>query len=68
MASITLLESFLDKIPQLSSRRALEVAAGDARLSKDLLRTRFKAIDCFDQCPIAVKKMEKLKESYEMVK
>ncbi len=58
--SVALLEPFLARFPLLEYHRALEVAAGDARLSRDLLRFRYRAIDCFDQCPVAVKKMERL--------
>ena len=44
------------------------MAAGDARLSRNLLSKMFKLIDCFDQCPKAVKKIEKLKLSYDVIK
>ena len=42
--------------------RALEVAAGDGQASRDLLQDYFQAIDCFDQCPNAVHKLEALQE------
>lgn len=62
--SIRVLEELLDSLPHIGHARALEVAAGDGQLSKDLLRHRFKEIDCFDQCPKAVKRLEQLQERY----
>ena len=32
----------------MKSNSALEVAAGDGRLTKDLLKDHFQRIDCFD--------------------
>ena len=67
-ASVTLLETLLDGLPKLDNGRALEVAAGNAQLTKDLLRMRFKEIDCFDQCPKGVQKIEKLQARYDVIK
>ena len=39
----------------MGTKRALEVAAGDGQASRDLLQNFFEAIDCFDQCPNAIK-------------
>lgn len=48
LGSITLLDTFIGQLSTFKKKNALEVAAGDARLSKDLLRTMFNNIDCFD--------------------
>jgi len=58
LESVKVLETLMDQLPSLSYERCLSVAEGDGRLIKDLLRFRFEAIDCFDHCPIAVKKLE----------
>ena len=42
------IEKLLDDLPNVGYRRALEVAAGDGLLSKDLLTRRIKAVDQFD--------------------
>jgi len=60
--SVKLLEVVFDKLHHIDRGRVLEVAAGDGRVSRDLLMTRFEAIDCFDQCPVAVKQLELLQE------
>jgi len=39
--SISLIEKFIGKLQTLNKVSALEVAAGDARLSKDLLVSKF---------------------------
>ena len=66
--AITLLDEFLQSMGSLGKQRALEVAAGDGQASKDLLQKFFEAIDCFDQCPIAVKKLEVLQDSIIKIK
>ena len=60
---IDLLETFLNQLEHLDYGRALEVAAGDGMLTKDLLKNRFNAIDCFDHCIIAVRKLEELQRN-----
>ena len=59
--SVRMLRGFLDRLDFLGSERAIEVAAGDGRVSRDLLKDYFEAIDCFDQCSLAVKTLEKLR-------
>lgn len=46
--SYQILGQFMDELQQLDKGRALEVAAGDGRTTKDLLRHRFEKVDCFD--------------------
>ena len=62
--SIKILQAFLDDLPHFDGERALEAAAGDGRVTKDLLVKRFDNVDCFDQCPKAVKLLEKLRAKY----
>ena len=61
-ASITHLKTFLAGIPSLNMNRALEVAAGDGQLTADLLGGLYKDVDCFDQCGVAVAKLEELRQ------
>ena len=56
--SISLLQKFIDGLDHMGTQRVLEVAAGDGQVARDLLKSYFSEIDCFDQCPIAVKKLE----------
>jgi len=65
--SIKLLEVVLDQLRHLDKGRVLEVAAGDGRVARDLLMNRFEAVDCFDQCPMAVKKLEELQKQHEII-
>jgi hypothetical protein len=62
-ASIKYLRSFLDGLAHLGRGRALEVAAGNGIVSRDLLQHKFECIDCFDQCPTALRKLEALRRS-----
>ena len=62
------LEGFLQALGYARSKspagRALEVAAGDGRVTRDLLVHYFGKIDCFDQDMGAVKKLEKLQRRH----
>ena len=49
----------LKKMHMHSRFRALDVAGGDARLTKGLLLEEYKIVDLFDQCPEGVKKAKK---------
>ena len=53
---ITILEGFIRSIDDLDDARALDVAAGDGRLTSSLLRRFFKEVDLFDQCKEANRK------------
>ena len=66
--SLKLLEKFIQDLAHLGTQSALEVAAGDGQATKDLLKDYFEEIDCFDQCPIAVKKLELLQKSIIEIK
>jgi len=66
-ASVQILGAFLDDLCYLDRARALEVAAGDGQVTMDLLKDRFQAIDCFDQCPIAVKKLEQIQDQHQLI-
>ena len=55
------IRAFLDEFDHIAHRRALEVAAGDGQVSRDILINRFEKVDCFDQCPVAIKKLEALR-------
>ena len=60
--SIEHIENLFDKLAEMGTGRALEVAAGDGQVSMDLLQHYFEDIDCFDRCPVAVQKLEELQE------
>ena len=53
---IQILEEFICSIDNIDCARALDVAAGDGRLSGSLLKRFFKEVDLFDQCSEAVRK------------
>ena len=61
--SIKEIRKFMSELPSMKKESVLEVAAGDGRLSKDLLKGIFQRIDCFDQCPQAVAQLEMLRQS-----
>ena len=65
--AIILLEEFIKSMTSLGTKRALEVAAGDGQASRDLLQNFFEAIDCFDQCPNAIKQLEMLQDSIKKI-
>ena len=56
------MKKFISSLKTIGMTRALEVAAGDGQASRDLLQDYFQSIDCFDQCPNAVHKLEALQE------
>ena len=43
------------------------MAAGDGRCTRYLLHDKFDIVDCFDQCPEAVKNLEMLRTSIREV-
>ena len=47
-ASIEEVRKLMSELPSMKRESVLEVAAGDGRLSKDLLKDIFQRIDCFD--------------------
>ena len=47
-ASIHEIRKLMCELPSMKKESVLEVAAGDGRLSKDLLKDIFQRIDCFD--------------------
>ena len=51
--SISVLRAFLASMPELKYFRALDVGAGDGRVTKYLLRHRYHRVDLFDPCPVA---------------
>ena len=53
--SLKLMRTFLNDLDHLDPTRAIEVAAGDGKVTQDLLKARYKFIDAFDQCSNAVK-------------
>ena len=54
--SLVVLKGLLGGITSRSLFRALDVAGGDGRLSKNFLLGQYCKVDIFDQCPTAVKK------------
>ena len=51
----------------MEKSRALEVAAGDGQLTDDLLGQLFQRVDSFDQCPVAVSKLEELRQKVKAI-
>ena len=60
-ASVKFTKQLLESIESLDYERALEVAAGDGIFTFDLLGDLYQTVDCFDQCPVAVEKLEILR-------
>ena len=58
------MKGIMRQIPDLKKERALEVACGDGRLSKDLLSQMFTYVDMFDQCPLAIDKVLEWKSEF----
>ena len=56
---VELLQKFLSEFEKLSTHRALDVAGGDGRLTKNLLVGLFSKVDIFDRCPKAIAKVRK---------
>ena len=65
--SLLIMKKFLDELPHHNGNRALEVAAGDGRVTKDFLKDKYKVVDCFDQCPLSVEELEKLRSRYQEI-
>ena len=57
-SSVKLIKGFLTKFPNRGKDRALEVACGDARLTKDYLAEEYAAIDLFDRDPEVIRTVE----------
>ena len=53
---IDILTKFFAQLPQRATHRALDVAGGDGRLSKNLLVKQYNKVDLFDGCPRGVAK------------
>ena len=51
---LQLMKGIMQQVADLKKDRALEVACGDGRLSKDLLSQMFTRVDLFDQDPTAI--------------
>ena len=51
---IAILKQQLKKLNGHSRARALDVAGGNGRVSKELLTTEYETVDLFDQCPLGV--------------
>ena len=52
---IEILHNMLELMGKHSRIRALDVAGGDARLTKSLLLDEYNAVDLFDQCAKGVR-------------
>ena len=51
---ISIITDQLKKLNGHSRARALDVAGGNGRVSKELLTTEYETVDLFDQCPLGV--------------
>ena len=67
-ACSTLLKRFFFQLKHLSRGRALEVAAGDGRVTYDVLKDLFTVINCFDINYDAVKILEGLQQKLPVIK
>ena len=65
--SVKILEALFKKLPGLDNSRALEAACGDGRFTEDLLHNWFNKIDLFDLCPIAIGKVNALKDKVKAI-
>ena len=63
--SIEILKQFTGAIKPRNLYRALDVAAGDGRLTLNLLSRSYAKVDLFDQCDVAVKKAQRALKSNE---
>ena len=54
------LEGFFDSLQHLDIGSALDVAAGDGIVTRDLLGRRYETVDCFDRDMVTVRKLEEL--------
>ena len=66
-ASVQMLEGFLKSLGELDRKRALEVACGDGRLTRDLLAKWYEEVDMFDQCPVAVELVKQLRREVNSI-
>ena len=65
--SILIMNDFLDSLGALDGTRAIDIAGGDGRVIKHLLRKRYSAVDCFDMCMESVKILEELRKNLECI-
>ena len=65
---IKIIKKFFSELKYLDRKRCLEVGAGDGKVTRDLLKDLFVAIDCFDTSFEAVKKLEKLQGLLRVIK
>ncbi len=66
--SIVFMKKFLEELPSLEHRRALDVAGADGRVIKALLHDEFAAVDLFDQDQKALEKMERVRAELPRLK
>ena len=52
----------------LEYKRAIDVAGGDGRVSKECLCGLFPAVDLFDQCPKAINKVKQVRPFFPRLK
>ena len=57
-ASVNILEAFLAKLATIKYSRALDVGAGDGRVTKDLLHRLFAAVDLLEPCKDDIDKIK----------
>ena len=66
--SIELLKEFLASLESLEYTRAIDVAGGDGRVTKECLCGLFPAIDLMDQCPKAINLVMQVKHFFPRLK
>ena len=63
--SIEILKQFIGPIRPRNLARALDVAAGDGRLTLNYLLRGYSRVDLFDRCEVGVKKAQKALKSHK---
>ena len=61
--AMKLMQEFFESLPVKSTDSALDVAAGDGRVSRDLLLPLYNHIDAFDQSHESVQELQKLQNT-----
>ena len=62
-AANTVMEQFISGLGNLKPVAAIDVGCVDGRVTRDLLLGRFKQVDLFDPCPIALDIVQTVTES-----
>ena len=67
LPSIKLIEGVLNGLSSLDPFKALDVGCGDGIFTRDCLKKWFSCVDMFDQCPVAIDKVQRLKAEIDVI-